>query len=339
MVKVSPGSIREFTVEILLKHGVSKQDSEYVADHLVLAELFGVNSHGIVRLPYYVDSIVKGDLNPKPEMRVIAENSTMVHIDGDNGLGQAIAAKVTEIAIKKAEKNNIGFGSAKNLGHVGMLSYYTFKAVKNDLFGVSIANAPSVMAPLGGKKAFLGTNPVSIGMPYRNGKHIIFDSAMSISSRGKILVAMEKGEKIPEGWAIDEEGNPTTDPEKAIKGALLPDGVKGYAISLIIDLFCGAMLGGKFGYELLANFSSQGGFAILVLNPKFFRDHDEYIESLEEYITKLKGVPTVDHAEIRLPGESKLGLYRRAEHIELNESVFLKLKELAKQVGVDFNLE
>jgi L-2-hydroxycarboxylate dehydrogenase (NAD+) len=192
------------------------------------------------------------------------------------------------------------------------------------------------MAPLGGKKAFLGTNPVSIGMPYRKGS-VLFDSAMSVSSRGKILLARERGEKIPKGWAIDEEGNPTTDPEKAIKGALLPDGVKGYAIALLIDLFCGALLGGKFGHELPANFSSQGGFAILVLNPKFFRSYDEYAESFEEYVAKLREVPS--EVEIRLPGESKFKAFERSKYVELGEGLLTKLKELAKQVGLDFKLQ
>jgi LDH2 family malate/lactate/ureidoglycolate dehydrogenase len=336
-MKLSIKEAEKFIVEILLKCGVDYRDAQYVADHLILAELFEVKSHGIVRLPYYVDSIKKGYLNSRPEIRIIAENSVMIHVDGDSGLGQAIAARVTEIAMEKARKSAIGFGSARNLGHVGMLSYYTFKAVKENFISLSVAGSPSVMAPLGGKKPFLGTNPISIGIPYKGGRHILFDSAMSVSSRGKIILAYEKGEKIPIGWALDREGHPTTDPRKAIEGALLPDGVKGYAISLLIDVFCGAVLGGKYGYELPANFSSQGGFAILVLDPEFFRNREEYLVSLEEYIEKLKSIPSDE--EIRLPGQSKLKAYERSDHILLDEKLASRLRDLARNFDVEFNLD
>ncbi len=342
MITASPGKVATFAKSVLLKLGVREDDSEMVANHLVLANLFGVDSHGIVRLPYYVQGIRSGTLNPSPNRRVVKETENVIVLDGDSGLGQPAAMKVTEKVIEKAERNGVGLGGAVNLGHVGMLTHYVLEVVNSKMIGVAIANAPSVMAPLGAKKAFLGTNPIAIGLPYKKDCHLIFDSAMSVTSRGKILIASKKGEQIPTNWALDEEGNPTTDPGKAIRGALLPDGVKGYALALIIDLFCGAVLGGKFGFELPSNFSSQGGFSILVVNVEIFRGYEEYVKDLETYVSKLKSLPTAEgFGEIRIPGESKFRIIeeRRAKGIPLDEETVTNLLELSKNLDVEFDLQ
>jgi LDH2 family malate/lactate/ureidoglycolate dehydrogenase len=331
-----PEKLEKFVEKILIKIGVNEEDSKLVANHLIFANLYGVDSHGVVRLPYYVRAIRDGFLNPAPKPKVVGESRNMLLLDGDRGLGQPIAMKITQEVIKKANDDFIGFGGAINLGHVGMLTYYIHKVVENKMVGLAITNAPSVMAPLGAKESFLGTNPVAIGLPYKEGKHIIFDTAMSVASRGKILVAMKKGTEIPPNWALDVDGKPTTDPRKAIEGTLLPDGVKGYAIALLIDLFCGAVLGGRFGYELPANFSSQGGFAILAISPEFFRDYDHYLRDLEDYIKKLKNLPTAEgFKEITIPGEpEQRRLKERKRGVPIDSQTLQNLIELSGSLGV-----
>ncbi len=340
MPSADPEDLKKFIEDALTEVGGRREDAKEVADHLVMANLFGVHTHGIVRLSYYIRAIRNGNLNPAPYPKTIKENDTMLFLDGDGGLGQSVAMEVTRRAMEKAHDNYIGMGSAVNLGHVGMLAHYIHQVVKEGMIGISVANTPSVLAPMGAKKPFLGTNPIAIGLPYRDNEHILFDSAMSVTSRGKILVAREKGEKIPDNWAVDEDGKPTTDPEKAAKGAMLPDGVKGYALSLIIDLFCGAVMGGKFGHEVPADFASQGGFTILIINPLFFRDKENYLKDLEEYLEKLKSLPTSeDYQEIRVPGESKFKkLQENKKGIQLEESTISTLNELAESIGMKTRL-
>ncbi len=342
MIVVDPEGLKLFAQGVLLKLGVGDRDSRIVADHLVLANLFGVDSHGIVRLPYYVKAIRSGKLNPCPDYKIIRESDGIVFIDGDSGLGQGVAMEVTERVIEKAESNGIGFGCAVNLGHVGMLTHYTLKVVESRMIGMAVANAPAVMAPLGGRRAFLGTNPVAIGFPFKENRHILFDSAMSISSRGKILLAWKRGEKIPPNWALDENGEPTTDPEKAIGGALLPDGVKGYALALMIDLFCGAVLGGKFGFDLPSDFSSQGGFSILAISVEGFRDYADYLKDIEAYLARLKSIPKMkEFDEIRVPGELKFKILeeRKKKGIPLDEETLASLVDLSEEFGVELKLE
>lgn len=340
MPAVDPEELKEFIEEALTKLEVKKEDAKDVADHLVLANLFGVHTHGIVRLSYYVRAMQNGSLNPASQTKIVKENDTMLFLDGDSGLGQPAAMEVTRRAIEKAHDNYIGIGSAVNLGHVGMLAHYSYEVVKEGMIGLSVANTPSVLAPMGAKEPFLGTNPIAIGLPYKEQEHILFDSAMSVTSRGKILVAREKGEQIPDNWALDEEGKPTTDPDRAAKGAMLPDGVKGYALSLIIDLFCGAVMGGKFGHEIPANFASQGAFTILVINPEFFRDKESYMEDLQDYLQKLKSLPTSeDCEEIRVPGESKFKkLEEGKKGIQLDESTVSTLNQLAESIEMQLRL-
>lgn len=332
-MEVEVERLKEFCNAITTSMGLPEEDAKIVSDQLVLAERLGHSSHGVVRLIYYYRALKDGYLNPKPEIRILRESSSSVLLDGDRGFGQVVATKATELAIRKSMDSGIGFGNAINLGHVGMLSYYILKVIENKMCGVAIANAPAVMAPLGGRKPFLGTNPVAIGIPFK--EPIIFDGAMSVASRGKILIAMQKGESIPENWALDEEGKPTTDPSRAIKGILLPDGVKGYAFALFIDLFCGALLGGKFGYELPSNFALQGGFSVLVINPQFFRDYSQFVTSVEEYVAKLKFGET----DVMLPFERELSRLRRASTtVNLEPNIVLQLNDLARELGCSIRL-
>lgn len=333
-MKVDIENLERFCNEILYKIGLDREDREIVTDYLITVERLGISSHGVIRLVYYYRALKDGYLNPKPRIRILNEDSATVLIDGDHGLGQVIAAKATRMAIEKAKRGSIGFGNAINLGHVGALSYYTLMAVREGFVSVAITNAPAVMAPLGGKRAFLGTNPVSLGIPFKDGEHFLFDGSMSAASRGKIMLAMQRGEKIPENWALNERGEPTTDPAEAIKGALLPDGVRGYAIALFIDLFCGSVLGGKFGYELPSNFASQGGFSILVINPRFFRPYEEHLRSFEKYVERLRS-----HENAKLPGEIEFSKFKESiRSVEIDEAIISKLNELARELGCDLRL-
>ncbi|MEM4970691.1 MAG: Ldh family oxidoreductase [Sulfolobales archaeon] len=337
-VYVGADELYRFALNALTRAGVSGEHASIVADHLVRANLRGVDSHGIIRLPYYVDGILRGEINPRPMIKVVAEGSSYALIDGDHGLGQVVALKATEIAIDKARSSGIAFVGARNLSHVGMLAYYVERIASNGLVGIASANAAPNIAPLGCKQPITGTNPLAIGFPTRSRPPVILDMAMSAAARGKILVAARKGEKIPEGWAMNREGRITTDPREALEGILLPfGGYKGFGLALAIDILCGIVLGAGYSLKLKRGWFSQGGFSIMAIKIDIFRPYNEYLEEIEEYIERVKSTPTVEGFEALIPGEPEYRAYReRIERgIPLDEETFKDLQDLANKLGIE----
>jgi len=337
VVYVKADDLRKFAHEVLVKVGVPDEYAKIVADHLVLAELRGISSHGIMRLPLYVEGIMKGEINPKPQIKIIREGMVHALIDGDNGIGQVVAFKATNIAISKAKKIGIGIAGARNLRHVGMLAYYIMKIIENEMIGVAMANASPTVAPLGCKRPITGTNPLAIGFPVRDKPPIILDMATSIVARGKILAAIKKGEKIPEGWAMNKEGKITTDPKEAAEGILLPfGGYKGFGLALIIDIISGIMTGGNYSLKMRRGWYTQGGFFVAAIRIDIFRPYDEYLREIKEYIERVKATPTVKGVEVLLPGEPEFRTYikRLESGLPIDEEIFNELKNLANKFNV-----
>ncbi|MCS7108529.1 MAG: Ldh family oxidoreductase [Sulfolobales archaeon] len=332
--------LRQFSNEVLIKVGVPKGHAEVVTDQLVLANLRGVDSHGIIRLPFYVSGIVRGEINPNPNVKVVKDGGPYALIDGDNGIGQPVALKATEIAVGKAKGFGVSFVGIKNLKHIGMLGYYVMKIVDNGMVGFVSANASPNIAPLGCKKPITGTNPIAIGFPTKDRPPIILDMAMSVVARGKILVAAHKGEKIPEGWAMNKEGLMTTDPKEAIEGILLPfGGYKGFGLAVAVDILCGVVLGGGYSLKMRRGmFYSQGGVFIGAVDINSFRPYNEYIEEITEYINLVKSTPTAPGFEVLMPGEPEHRTYlNRVERgIPLDDETLKELKELSIKYGVEF---
>ena len=219
-------------------------DAADVSGCLTKAELRGVDSHGMVRLPgvFTQASGWRRECAAGHQGRGIGTASSLV--DGDNGLGPVVGARAMNAALDLAQEHGTGFVGVRNSNHFGPAAYYVEKAVDRGCIGLAISNAPPNMAPFGGKSRFLGTNPVAIGVPAGEEPPLIFDASTSVVARGKIIVAAHSGKPIPEGWAIDPDGYPTTDAQQALAGAVLPfGGPKGSAISFIIDVLCGVLTG------------------------------------------------------------------------------------------------
>lgn len=341
VVYVGHSDLIKFSSEVLNKVGVPKEYADIVADQLVLANLRGVDSHGVIRLPLYVNGILSGDINPNPKIKVISDGGSYIYIDGDNGVGQVVALRATELAIERARKYGVCVIGIKNLKHIGMLAYYTLRIVNNGMVGVVAANASPNIAPLGCKKPITGTNPLSIGFPRKYEPPILLDMAMSVVARGKILVAAHKGEKIPEGWAMNKEGRITTDPKEAIEGILLPfGGYKGFGLAVSIDILCGIVLGGGYSLKMRRGFYSQGGVFIQAINVGMFRSYEEYLNEIEEYVKEVKSTPTAEGFEVLLPGEPEYRTYlkRIKEGIPLDDETFKELKELSVKYGVELRV-
>lgn len=337
-VRVLPDDLRKFTAICFMKYGVPPDDAELIADHLVLANLRGVDSHGVIRIPYYTEGIKKGYVKGGGEVRIVRETNTTALIDGDGYLGIPVATKATEIVISKAKSSGVAVVAARNLGHVGMLAYYTLRIVKNNLIGMVTVNAPARVAPWGGSQALFGTNPISMSFP-TSGKPVVIDMATSAIAAFKIRLAALKGEKIPEGIALTKDGRPTTDPKEAYEGILLPFGTyKGYAISLAIEILSGILSGGLLSKYVFNHPSTQGGFFALAIDPAAFRDYKEYLRDIDTLVNLIKSCPPAQgFDEVLIPGEPEDRNYedRIKNGIPIDLSTWKLLTDVAKELEVE----
>lgn len=342
LIRVKAEDLFRFSLEVLKNIGVKEEDAKIVAENIILANLRGVDSHGIARLPAYVKRVKKGLIDPSGQIEIVRDQGCIALIDAHNNFGQVAAIKAVSLAAEKARRLGVGVVAARNSNHFGMAAHYAMKLAEQRLIGMVLSNAPPAIAPWGGTIPMFGTNPLCIGFPVDDERSIILDMAVSVSSRGKIRLAALKGEKIPEGWALDEEGNPTTDPKAALKGSLVPiGGPKGYGLALSIDILSGLLIGSGYGWRVKAldDFSgpSGTGFFIEAINVEFFRPYHEYRDAILEYIKEIKSCPKRKGVgEIFLPGEiESLELSRRKElGIPLDDEILAALENMAKELHI-----
>ena len=336
--KVSAKQAQDFCVECFEKYGVPRGDAENIADNLVLANLRGVDSHGIIRIPYYIEGISKGFVQRSSDIQVVEESSSITLLDGGNGLGIPVATKATDLAIDKAKSTGVGVVGARNLGHVGMLAYYLKKAVGNGFIGFACVNAPAVMIPWGGRENMFGTNPMGIGFPMDGGNSIILDMATSGIARFKITVAARRGKEIPAGVALDKEGKPTTDAKEALDGFLLPfGGYKGYGLVMAVEVLSSALLGALQSKYIEKHASTQGGFFITVIDIRRFRDYEEYKKDILHLIGNVKSCPLADgFTEVLIPGEieDREAEKRLRDGIPIEDATWQDLIKLAKELDI-----
>ena len=336
--KVSAKQAQDFCVECFEKYGVPRGDAENIADNLVLANLRGVDSHGIIRIPYYIEGISKGFVQRSSDIQVVEESSSITLLDGGNGLGIPVATKATDLAIDKAKSTGVGVVGARNLGHVGMLAYYLKKAVGNGFIGFACVNAPAVMIPWGGRENMFGTNPMGIGFPMDGGNSIILDMATSGIARFKITVAARRGKEIPAGVALDKEGKPTTDAKEALDGFLLPfGGYKGYGLVMAVEVLSSVLLGALQSKYIEKHASTQGGFFITVIDIRRFRDYEEYKKDILHLIGNVKSCPLADgFTEVLIPGEieDREAEKRLRDGIPIEDATWQELIKLAKELDI-----
>ena len=338
------GDLLTFGCRVLEQLGVPAAHAREVAACLVKAELRGVDSHGMVRLPVYAQRIKAGVVNARPEIGMTKTSSATVLIDGDNGLGPVVAARAMEAALDLATSHGIGFAGVRHSNHFGPAAYYVEKAIDAGRIGVAISNAPPNMAPYGGKIRFLGTNPVAIGIPAGREHPLIFDASTSVVARGKIIVAAHTGQSIPEGWAVDPDGHPTTDANLALAGAVLPfGGPKGSAISFIIDILCGVLTGAAFASHLntLEDLTTvqNVGHVLAAVRTDLFVSDTEFRQRMDEILGMLKASPPGPGIErVLAPGEIELAHESRLRErgIPLPPAIVAQLAAYGDSLGVPF---
>jgi len=335
----------DFGRQVLERLDVPAQDAAVVSECLTKAELRGVDSHGMVRLPVYARRVQVGVVSARPDIRPTAVGTASSLVDGGNGLGPVVGGRAMREAMDLARAHGTGFVGVRNSNHFGPAAYYVEKAVAEGYIGIAISNAPPHMAPFGGRSRFLGTNPVAIGVPAGHEPPLIFDASTSVVARGKIIVSAHRREPIPEGWAIDPDGYPTTDAEQALAGAVLPfGGPKGSAISFIIDVFCGVLTGAAFASHLntLENLSAvqNVGHVFAAVRTDLFVPAAEFRTRMDAILRMLKASPPAPDGmgRVLVPGEIELAheARNRAHGVGLEAPIAAQLSSLGVELGVPF---
>lgn len=328
---------------LLVSSGIDERDASIVSDVLIKAELQGVSSHGLTRIEVYLDRINKGLINKKPNISIDFKFPALGIMDADNSLGHLAAYKAMAEAIEKAKTFGISMVGVKNSNHFGVASYYTEMAINENLVGFVISNGPPATPPWGGKEMYFGTNPFAVGIPGGERGPIVVDMATSVVARGKIIKAAKEGKEIELGWALDEDGKPTTDPNKALKGCILPmGGHKGSAITMLIELMSGLLTGAGYGKQVAWQYDESSGkgnvgHVFCAMNPEGFLNIDEVRNRMDSFYDEIKNMPKAQGFDsIRLPGESRREsiVKNTMNGIELNETLYKTLVELGDNLNV-----
>ncbi len=333
--------LRSFIVRVIESVGLSGDFSPVFADCLIAADLRGVKSHGIVRLPAYVQRVETGVMTPSAAMQFSRDEGATALLDAANGFGQVAGQRAMSRAIEKARTHGAGIVAVRNSNHFGIASFYAMQALDQDMIGIVSTNSSPAMNPYGTLAPLLGTNPIAIAVPAGAEKPIVLDMSTSVVARGKIRHAALTGSPIPEGWATDAEGRPTTDPREALKGSLEPiGGVKGSGLSLMVDILCGVLSDSCLTGDVKTIVDTSGpartGHFFCALDVSRFMPSQNFKKSVDAVIRRIKGLPARDGGRIALPGEIEYDLAekRRREGIPLDAAVVETLNVVAKHYDI-----
>lgn len=332
-------SLNTFCTAVLKKCGVPDDHITIITESIIYAHLRGKGTHGFTRLPIYVNKIKSGLMSPTTSLNVINDSPVITVLDADNGFGQVAAYKGMELCVNKAKKLGIGVVGIRNSNNFGTAGFIAELAIKNKMIGVVLANSAPAIAPWGGQKPLLGTNPIGLAFPRAtNQSPVSLDMATSFAARGKIRLAAKNKEKIPFGWALDANGQPTNDPLEALKGSMIPIGEhKGYGLSLAVDVLAGLLTGAAFGGDVKPLNQVEGysnyGHLIVAMNVSFFSDYDDYIQKMNTLEKRVK--MTGKEGTVFLPGEkSWQQMQQTKKSIVVGEKIIAELQKLSEELGI-----
>ena len=337
-----PDTLTEFAAAVLRAQGVPAADAQLLADTLVTAELWGHASHGMLRLPWYVARLRTGAMSAVTAVETVRDNGAVVVLDGRHGIGQVVTQRAVEVGVERARRHGVSATAARNSGHFGTAAYFTRRAAEAGCVALLATNASPAMAPWGGREKSIGTNPWSIAAPAGSHGVVVMDLANTAVARGKIYLAAERGEPIPQGWAAAADGTPTTDPAEALKGLILPmAGPKGYVISFMMDVLAGVLSGSAFGGAVAGPYDpdrrSGAGHLLITIHVDSMMDRAEYDRRIESLVQQVRsGTPAPWADEILIPGEleDRNHRIRSARGIPLVPATWASLAELADQAHV-----
>ena len=324
--------VQSWVEAALTQNGASLPQARATALALVMAQASGVPSHGLSRVAMYVAHLRAGRVLGKAMPRVSNERQAALLIDADNGFAFPACYMAIELAIDRARQNGIAMAAVTNSHHFGMAAYHLDPVAEAGMVGIACGNSPAAMPAAGGKKAIFGTNPIAAVFPRKNHPPLSVDLSLSEVARGKLMVAAEKGESIPLGWALDAEGQPTTDPKKGLAGSMLPmGGTKGAMLALVVELLVTTLTGAHFGAEADSFFVNEGnqpklGQAFIVIDPNALGGSAVYSERIEALLSAM-----LADEGVRLPGQRRADLIATAKTkgIEVPQSLLDAIRSLA----------
>ena len=315
----------------LLNNETSKDNAKEVADALINAEFDGQSGHGLSRVPSYVEQLSSGKVNGSVSPKIISNKGSVIRIDAGYGFAfPAISLALREIT-KTSKSTGIAAASISRSHHFGQAGRHVERLAEQGLIGLMFGNTPKAIPPWGGTQALFGTNPIAFSAPRADDAPMVIDMSLSKVSRGKVMLANQQNEKIPEGWAIDNEGKPTTDPKKALAGAMLPIGdAKGSALALMVEILAAGLTGSNFGFEASSFLDAEGdspgvGQLIIAIDPSFFSG-DGFAERIETIISSILEQPST-----RLPGNKRLEkrkVREKSEKITISKELYISIKSL-----------
>jgi LDH2 family malate/lactate/ureidoglycolate dehydrogenase len=355
----SKQQLEQFCYSIFIKMGVPEKDAQLATNVLLLADLRGIDSHGLARLSGYVRLWEKNRINAIAQPKIVRETLSTATVDGDAGLGLIAAPYAMQIAIDKAKATGSGWVSVKNSNHFGIAAYHAMMALEEDMIGIAMTNASPLVAPTFSKERMLGTNPMCFVFPAKKYNPVIVDMATSTAANGKLEIAQRLGKDLPSGWVQMNDGSESTD-ANALKqgGSLLPLGSdrehgshKGFGLSATVDILSAVLSGANFGpwvppfvafLEPDPNPVGEGiGHFFGAMRVDAFREKEEYFNSIDTWIERFKNAERIDENQaVIIPGEPEVECYndRIVNGIPVNEMVVEDLMELGKKMGIELGI-
>jgi len=344
--RISFDDLKLFCKQAYLRVGVPDDEAEIVAGLLARSELRGVESHGMMRLPIYIQRLQKGYVRAVCKMTTLKDKKATTFIEAHGSMGHVVAHKAMGIAIQKATEHGIGWVSVKDSSHFGVAGLFPMMAVEKDLIGYAVTNTAPMMAPHGGRERIIGNNPLSFALPADKYLPIVLDLSCSVVSSGKLILCRKKGEKIPLGWAFDKDGLPTEDPYEGYEGggSLAPiGGYKGYGMILVHEMLTSVLTGGKWTRYIKSLYEEdpagvQGtSHSFMAIDPECFTGRENFKKEMDRYIKGIKESAKAQNAtEILMPGEPeyRTEAERLKEGIPLASTTKQELVSLGKSLGI-----
>jgi len=343
-ILVNHQDLEVFVTGLFEGAGMPPADAQFFSQSLVETNLWGIDSHGVLRVPIYVRRLLAGSCNPKPEIKTIKSAITLEVLHGDDGAGQIVGRDAMLRAIELAKTYNLGVVGALHSNHFGAAATFARMAAAEGMIGIAMTNVVlNVVAP-GGSKPVIGNNPFAIAVPSFDEFPFVLDISLSAVSGGKLLLASKKGEKIPLDWATDDQGRPTDDPDIAFNGFLLPaGGYKGLGIAYAIEILTGVLSGGVFldamkGMYKYPEDPSLTSHLMMAMNISAIMEPDEMKSRMADFANKIHASPMWDNnMEMLLPGEPeyRTELSRKVNGIPLPQNLYQELLALAEDLGVE----
>jgi ureidoglycolate dehydrogenase (NAD+) len=325
--------LASFTAACLEKLGLQAADAGLVAETLVAANLRGVDSHGVVRLPHYATRLRNGTVKPRPNITARRTGPSAAVVEGDAGMGQLVAVRAMQEAIFLAKESGTGAVVARNSSHCGACAYFVDLAVKEGMIGVALTHTDSIMVPPGMKRIFLGSNPIAFGAPGAR-EPVVIDMSTTHVAWGKVLVARQEGKPIPPDWGVDEQGKPTTDPQRVV-GLAPTGGHKGYALAMMIELLCAQLAGVPFGRHVTKMYGELNkprnlGHFMLAIDIARFTDPKVFFAQIDSFVGEIRAEGAMAPGDPeRLSAER-----RRRDGVPLGDGSVAELNALAAELGV-----